>query len=119
MRVDWEKEICVEKLNDANGKETYAPFDVRGNPHSLYVAVTPDTTYAAYNDWGGYNLYQAKGSVVLDESTKLPRGVKVSFERPYTVDDVSSQVLVFEAEAIHWMERKGYDITNINDVDLH
>jgi hypothetical protein len=116
---DWTTGIYLAKFTDANGKQTYAPFDVRGNPHSLYVAVTPDTTYAAYNDWGGYNLYQAKGSVVLDESTKLPRGVKVSFERPYTVDDGSSQVLVFEADAIHWMERQGYDLSYISDVDLH
>lgn len=116
---DWTTGIYLAKFTDANGKQTYAPFDVRGNSHSLYVAVTPDTTYAAYNDWGGYNLYQANGNVVLDESIKLPRGVKVSFERPYTADNGSSQVLIFEADAIHWMERQGYDLSYISDVDLH
>ncbi len=116
---DWTTGIYLAKFTDANGKQTYVPFDVRGNSHSLYVAVTPDTTYAAYNDWGGYSLYQAGSSTPSEATTNMQRGVKVSFDRPYTVDDGSSQVLVFEADAIHWMERQGYDLSYISDVDLH
>src|SRR5260221_8330214 len=118
---DWTTGIYLAKFIDANGKQTYAPFDVRGNSHSLYVAVTPDTTYAADNDWGGYSIYQiSSGSnVQLDKTKNLPRGVKVSFDRPYTENNGSSQVLVFEADAIHWLERQGYDLSYISDVDLH
>ena len=116
---DWTTGIYLAKFTDANGKQTYVPFDVRGDAHSLYIAITPDTTYAAYNDWGGYSLYQAGSSVPLDEATNRQRGVKVSFDRPYTVDNGSSQVLVFEAAAIHWLERQGYDLSYISDVDLH
>jgi len=116
---DWTTGIYLAKFTDANGKQTYVPFDVRGNAHSLYVAVTPDTTYAAYNEWGGYSLYQAGTNVPVDESTNLQRAVKVSFDRPYAVDNGSSQVLVFEADAIHWLERQGYDLSYISDVDLH
>ena len=119
MPPDWTTGIYLAKFTDANGKQTYAPFDVRGNSHSLYVAVTPDTTYAAYNDWGGYSLYQAGEDVALNEAAKLPRAMRVSFDRPYTVDDGSSQVLAFEADAIHWLERQGYDLSYISDVDLH
>jgi hypothetical protein len=95
------------------------PFDVRGNAHSLYVAVTPDTTYSAYNEWGGYSLYQAWTNVPVGGTANLQRAVKVSFDRPYAVDNGSSQVLVFEADAIHWLERQGYDLSYISDVDLH
>jgi len=118
---DWTTGIYLAKFIDANGKQTYAPFDVRGNSHSLYVAVTPDTTYAADNGWGGYSLYQNSSgtSVQLGETINLPRGVKVSFDRPYIENSGSSQVLVFEADAIHWMERQGYDLSYISDVDLH
>src|SRR5260370_17754425 len=107
------------KLTEADGKETYAAFDVRGNSHSLYIAVTPDTTYAAYNDWGGYSLNTARTSVPLDKTTNLQRGVKVSFDRPYDVGSGSSQVLVLEADAIHWLERQGYDLSYISDVHFH
>jgi len=116
---DWTTGIYLAKFTDANGKQTYAPFDVRGNSHSLYIAVTPDTTYAAYNDWGGYSLNTARTSVPLDKTTNLQRGVKVSFDRPYDVGSGSSQVLVLEADAIHWLERQGYDLSYISDVDLH
>jgi len=120
--ADWTTGIYLTKFTDANGKQTYVPFDLRGNSHSLYVAVTPDTTYAAYNDWGGYSLYQAPNSAppveTSVETTNIQRGVKVSFDRPYNVDDGSSQVLVFEAAAIHWLERQGYDLSYISDVDL-
>jgi hypothetical protein len=116
---DWTSGIYLAKFTDDFGKQIYTPFDVRGNSHSLYVAVTPDTTYAAYNIWGGYSLYQAGNNASLDEGTDSNKGVKVSFDRPYTVDNGSSQVLVFEAAAIHWMERQGYDLTYISDVDLH
>ena len=116
---DWTTGIYLAKFTDANGKQTYAPFDVRGNSHSLYVAVTPDTTYAAYNNWGGHSLYEAGEDVELNEAANLSRGLKVSFDRPYTVDDGSSQVLAFEADAIHWLERQGYDLSYISDVDLH
>ena len=116
---DWTTGIYLAKFTSANGQQTYAPFDVRGNSHSLYVAVTPDTTYAAYNDWGGFSLYDAGSSAPKDETIKLSRAVKVSFDRPYAEDSGSSQVLVFEAAAFHWMERQGYDLSYISDVDLH
>ena len=116
---DWTTGIYLAKFTDASGKQTYTPFDVRSNAHSLYVAVTPDTTYAAYNIWGGYSLYQAGSNVSTDEGTDSNRGVKVSFDRPYTVENGSSQVLGFEADAIHWMESQGYDLSYISDVDLH
>ncbi len=116
----WTTGVYLAKFTDANGKQTYVPFDVRGNAHSLYVAVTSDTTYAAYNTWGGYSLYQAGGSVPLnDEIANLQRGVKVSFDRPYIQNHGSGDVLTFEVDAIHWLERQGYDLSYISSVDLH
>jgi hypothetical protein len=65
---------------------------------------------AAYNNWGGYSLY-AYNSIV--------QGVKVSFDRPSAYLDRSDQVLVFEADAIHWMERNGYNLSYMSNIDLH
>lgn len=111
---DWITGVYLAKFVDANGMQTYVPFDVRGNAHSAYVAITSDTTYAAYNDWGGYSLYRAFGSREIDN-----RGVKVSFDRPYTQGNGSGFVLDFEANAIRWLERQGYDLSYISSVDLH
>ncbi len=47
------------------------------------------------------------------------RAVKVSFDRPYLDGVGSGQVLTFEANSIHWLERQGYDLSYISNVDLH
>jgi hypothetical protein len=112
----WITGAYLAKFTDANGLQTYVPFVVRGNAHSLYVAVSPDTTNEAYNDWGGYSLYVAENDL---GPKYLGRAVKVSFNRPYTRNYGSSYVLTLEIDAIRWLERQGYDLTYISDVDLH
>ena len=112
---DWVTGVYLAKFIDANGFQTYAPFDVRGNIGSHYVVVTSDTTYAAYNEWGGYSLYHSSNL----ETNEPPRAVKVSFDRPYTQGHGSGYVLAFEADAIHWLEHMGYDLSYLSSVDLH
>ncbi len=119
---DWITGVYLAKFTDTTGWQTYVPFDVRGNSFSRYVAVTSDTTYEAYNLWGGYNLYQVDGSIepgASEESSNRVRAVKVSFDRPYLDGVGSGQVLTFEANSIHWLERQGYDLSYISNVDLH
>ena len=118
----WTTGIYLAKLTDANGIQTSAPFDVRGNSTSAYVAVTPDTTLAAYNIWGGFSLYQAPsnhGTGNPGEGVNLGRGVKVSFDRPYLTAEVPYTELSVEVDTIHWLERQGYDLSYMSDVDVH
>jgi hypothetical protein len=117
---DWTTGVYLAKFSlTSSGKETYVPFDVRGNTHSTYVAVTSDNTYQAYNDWGGYSLYEAEGVAVKGENDSSPKGFFVSFNRPYANGLGDGQVLTFELDAIHWLERQGYDLSYISSVDLH
>ena len=112
----WVTGVYLAKFTESSGLQTYVPFDVRGNVFSSYVAVTSDTTYAAYNDWGGYSLYRAYNSV---GTGRLGKGVKVSFDRPYAQGYGSGFVLSYEIDAIRWLERQGYDLSYISSVDLH
>src|SRR5258706_7795609 len=116
---DWTTGVYLAKFTDIKGKETYASFEVRGNPHSEYIVVTSDNTYQAYNDWGGYSLYEADNASQTSEDAPLPRGVEVSFDRPYTDGEGSGQVLTYEINTIRWLERQGYDLCYISSVDLH
>ncbi len=109
---DWFTGVYLAKFTDANGMQTYAPFDVRGNPQSHYVVVTSNTTYEAYNAWGGYSLYKSYDG-------HLARAVKVSFDRPYDRAQGAGDLLLFEINAIHWLERQGYDLSYISSVDVH
>ena len=112
---DWVTGVYLAKFTDDQGLQTSVPFDVHGNPHSAYIAVTSDTTYAAYNDWGGYSLYSFNSL----ETNNVGRAVKVSFDRPYAAGYGADHVLDFEVDAIHWLERQGYDLSYISSVDLH
>ncbi len=94
---------------------------LRGNFSSTYVAVTPNTTDQAYNTWGGYSLYESDGNnnASSSEQNSTSRAVKVSFDRPYSEATGSGNVLLYEVNAIRWMERQGYDLSYISSVDLH
>ena len=83
VSTDWVSGIYIAKFTSATGLQTYTPFDVLGNSSSSYVAVSPDTTYQAYNDWGGASLYDPGNGLIGEKNTSTPaRAVKVSFERP-------------------------------------
>lgn len=110
--ADWPSGVYLVKCSDVQGYQTYTSFDVLGNTSSAYVVVTADTTYTAYNNWGGRSLYDYN-------SVGNKPAVKVSFLRPSTQGDGADQVLLFEADAIHWMERKGYDLSYMSSIDLH
>lgn len=116
---DWTTGVYLAKFTDTGGLQSYAPFDVLSpDSTSSYIVVTPDTTYATYNDWGGSNLYKSENGIFV-ESDPTTEGAKVSFDRPYVQEAGSSQVLIFEADAIRWMERQGYDLSYISNVNLH
>lgn len=125
--TDWTSGVYLAKFTVNGGKQTYVPFDVTGSSNSKLVAVTPDTTSEAYNDWGGYSLYvndNDRTQGVNDSPTPttstsaLQRAVKVSFDRPYAQNGGSGQLLVDEIDAIRWLERMGYDVSYISNVDL-
>ncbi|MBE3560252.1 MAG: hypothetical protein IMW89_13665 [Ktedonobacteraceae bacterium] len=108
------------------GMQTYAPFDVLGNPNSDYVASTADTTSAAYNSWGSpadksASLYDTAGSFAVDASQTVAskKSVVVSFNKPYLEGSGASQVLLYELQMIRFMEQRGYNVSYISSVDLH
>ncbi|HEU5374093.1 MAG TPA: N,N-dimethylformamidase beta subunit family domain-containing protein, partial [Ktedonobacteraceae bacterium] len=110
----WVTGLYEAKLTTADGMQTPVSFEVRGNPHSTYVAVIPDNTTAAYNDWGGYSLYHGP------DGSLQTRAFKVSFDRPALGWRFGyGQGLSYEIDAIRWMERQGYDLSHISSVDLH
>ena len=55
----------------AGGKGHYIPLTVR-SPGFAYrlVLVSETTTYQAYNQWGGYSLYQGPGGSFGDRPTR-------------------------------------------------
>jgi hypothetical protein len=106
----------VIRTDGANaGKASHIFFIVRNDAsNSKMVFQTSDTTWQAYNNWGGNSLY------VGGPGSDPGRAYKVSYNRPFNTREVDGgQDWVFNAEypMVRWLEANGYDITYISGVD--
>ena len=76
--------------------------DDAGNSDLLFQ--TSDTTWQAYNDYGGNSLYVG---------SPVGRAYKVSYNRPITTRETKAEDWVFNAEypMVRWLEANGYDVS--------
>jgi len=84
-----------------------ATFVVRNDASRSEVVVqTSDTTWQAYNTWGGTSFYEGPNG----------RGQKVSYNRPWAS---SARDYIFGSEypMIRFLERNGYDLSYISGLD--
>ncbi len=95
------------------GGQSQVFFVVRNDAsHSDVLYQTSDTTWEAYNQFGGSSLYT--GGVV-----GVGRAYKVSYNRPFANASSSSQNWLFNAEApmISFLEANGYDLSYTSGLD--
>ncbi len=81
--------------------------------HSNLLFQTSDTTWQAYNSYGGNSLYEG------GPGANPGRAYKVSYNRPLTVRGPIPEDSPFNAEypMVRWMERNGYDVSYSTGVD--
>jgi len=97
------------------GGASHIVFIVRSDTsHSDILFQTSDTTWQAYNDYGGKNLYGCNGS--FDVSC---RAFKVSYNRPFHTRVFEAESWVFNAEypMVRWLEANGYDVSYSTGID--
>lgn len=96
--------------------DNHIVFVVRNDAgHSDVVFKTSDTTWQAYNRWGGNSLY-------FGDSTVAPgRAAKVSYNRPFSTreDTPWGRDFVFANEypMVRFLEANGYDTSYIGGLD--
>ena len=101
----------LERL-DAQGGENRIMFVVRNDGRAANIMLqTSDTTYQAYNTWGGNSLYTG--------TANWGRAVKVSYNRPLQGSEIENNFFYGEYPLVRWLERNGYDVTYCGDVDTH
>ena len=94
-----------------NGGASHIFFIVRNDAsHSDILFQTSDTTWQAYNDYGGNNLYTG---------SPVGRAYKVSYNRPFHTRVFEAESWVFNAEypMVRWLEANGYDVSYFTGVD--
>jgi Ca2+-binding RTX toxin-like protein len=129
--------VYIAKLvrEDGTAGASHIPFIVRDDSSaSDIVFQTSDTTWQAYNAWGGASLYY--GEVPVDPAdmigytppncscglTAIGRASAVSYNRPFITNTSPSGgthdfIFGVEHSAIRWLEQNGYDVSYISGVD--
>jgi hypothetical protein len=110
--ANWPVGSYLLRLDSSSGPERYVPITVRSaSTAGRVVIVNDNTTWQAYNAWGGYSLYQGPDGRPAD------RGYAVSFDRPYDLDG-ADKFIFFDQAAIALAERTGVPLAYETDVDL-
>lgn len=115
--TDWASGIYLARLTGSSGRQSYIIFVVRDDARrSDLMFQSSVTTYAAYNNWGGYSLYPIDG---LDGKVAY----KVSFNRPYrnpqrpSAGKGAGDFLSWEIQMLRFLEREGYDVVYSTNID--
>jgi Domain of unknown function (DUF4082)/Bacterial Ig-like domain (group 3)/Bacterial Ig domain len=111
--------VYFARLADAGtGAASLVPFVVRDDASTSDVLFrTNDTTWEAYNDYGGSNTYYGVAP------TSNGRAYKVSYNRPYRNRSegpgfgTSNFPLAAEYPMIRWLEANGYDVSYTSAID--
>ena len=105
--------IYLAKLirDDVSSEGSHIAFVVRDDDGaSNLLFQTMDTTWQAYNQYGGNSLYVG---------SPAGRAYKVSYNRPFTTRGYAPEDWIFNAEypMLRWLERNGYDVSYTSGVD--
>jgi hypothetical protein len=122
----------IKMTTSPTAKQWHIPLIVRDDarPRKLLVAM-PTNTWQAYNNMFGWSLYAsssyggptaANGTPIVsgvNPAYNQARGVKVSFDRPFTtaLSDYN-WVLHTEFALVYWLERMGYDTSYTDDAAM-
>ena len=124
---DWLSGVYVGKLTEEKESlQSYIIFIVRDDRECDFLFQCSDTTWAAYNRWPDvFSLY--------DDGTPphnwyVGPGVRAGWDRPYgryrqildaPLSQGSGEFLLWEFPLAFWMEKEGYDLSYISNVDTH
>ena len=89
------------------------------NSNADIIFQTSDTTWQAYNQYGGYCTYGRVNPGFPRGIGIPPRAYKVSYNRPLKTRDYRAVNMVFNAEypCVRWLEANGYDVAYFTGAD--
>jgi hypothetical protein len=111
--------VYVGKLVTDRGAAKYTLLVVAARRPGRMLAQISTSTYQAYNDWGGDDLYPSTALPVVVTGTH--QGVEVSDQRPYDSVTGAGQLFARDIAMVRFLERSGYPVTYMTDAgpDLH
>ena len=103
-----------------DGGSSHITFVVRSDTSSSDVTVqTSDTTWQAYNTYGGNSLYQCQVACPNVNPDGYFAALAVSYNRPFQTASVPSWWTSAEYPMIRFLEANGYNLNYVSGVDVH
>lgn len=116
---NWLSGLYVVRVRTAAGVDTHATFAVRDNRQADLVMSQPILTYAAYTNTPrplGKSLYDGQsGGAETTRGTQ--RATEISLDRPYR-NSGSGDLFYWDHDLLSWLEREGYDVTYVTNLDI-
>jgi hypothetical protein len=122
---DWPSGVYVGKLTaEKEELQSYVIFIVRDDRPCDFLFQCSDTTWAAYNRWPDHYALYNDGK----QEWYQGKGVRVSWDRPYgkycqvldaPLSQGSGEFFLWEFPLAFWMEKEGYDVSYISNIDTH
>jgi hypothetical protein len=114
----WAPGMYLLRLDAASRAQRFVPITVRRpSAQGQVVLVNAVTTWQAYNQWGGYDLYQGP------TGSFGSRARAVAFDRPYdnqfSMRFGAGEFLHRELPVLALAESLGLPLDYVTDVDLH
>jgi len=145
--ASWLSGIYLVKLHgNTSGKESYIIFTVRDSRRADLVFQQSVITYQAYNSWPGTSPLGGVGWGLYNSDDNNMQVAQASFSRPYgscpSEEPFFTPPMFYNSQfgqygigagdflyhgapaamdfgMVPWLERQGYDVTYITDVDTH
>src|SRR5262245_4496456 len=125
---DWVSGVYLGKLQAAEPRaEAYVIFIVRDERKADLLFQCSDMTWQAYNRWPAWHsLYDYQSN-----RWHTSVGNDVGFDRPYSIalnwlpvnyfpiSNGSGEFLLWEFPLAFWLEKEGYDVSYISNLDTH
>ena len=124
---DWLSGVYLGKLTaEKENLQSYVIFIVRDDRPCDLLFQCSELTWSAYNRWPtDYSIYTRHDG---RSNTGVPSGT-VSFDRPYALfthpvnkmkkSGGSGEYLPWEFPLAFWLEKHGYDVSYISNIDTH
>ena len=107
-------------VRNDNGDESHITFVVRNDSSDAEVVMqTSDTTWQAYNRYGGNSTYHCTVACPPGEPEGYKGAYKVSYNRPVITENASALFPGAEYPMIRFLEANGYDVSYISGLDVH
>ena len=117
----WVSGDYLLKLTSSTNQSSYVPLVVWDpNSTATYLVMNRSLTEEGWNTYGGYDFYQGVGPCAPGATSYPPcnRARVVSFDRPFSSGNGSSDFLTNEYPLVRWAEEQGLDVTYISDVTV-